>query len=201
MISERLNKVYGKEVPIFSDEILKEYPNYSKVYVFRKLKEELNDGLIKLYTRGVYYLPYRNSPSSTINAYKVIEKKYIGSKKNPVGTYTGAFLKNQFLVSRNAASEREVVSNNESSTRREIEINGTKFIVRKSRLPINKDNISQYTLLELFSVTKEEEFNSRSIEFIKEFIKKEKITKRSLLSMSRYFPRKAITSMINLGVI
>ncbi|MCD8195488.1 MAG: hypothetical protein LUD22_04255 [Coprobacillus sp.] len=201
MISERLEKVYGREVPIFSEEILNEYPNYSRVYVFRKLKEEVESGSIKQYVRGVYYIANRKNPYSTINAYKIMEKKYVGTKKNPIGVYSGAFLKNQFYVSRNVAAVREIVSNNESSKRREIEINKTKFVVSKSRVTITKENVNQYTLLELFSKTKEEEFNERSLEYVKDFMKKEKVSKKSLLIMSKYFPDKAIVNMIKLGVV
>ncbi len=201
MISERLNEVYGKEVPIFSEEILKEYPNYSKVYVFRKLKEEIFHGLIIQFDRGVYFVPFSKNPFSTINATQVMEKKYIGTKKNPVGLYSGYFLKNQFEITRQMSNVREIVSNNESSRRRNVRMDGMDFIVKKSRVEITKDNINQYRLLELFSESSEDEFNSTSIKNVKEYMKKEKISKKSLLELSKYFPKRAITSMINLGVI
>lgn len=74
----------------------------------------------------------------------------------------------------------EIITNNEVTRKRTVDINGTKFILRKSKFEITKDNYPYYTILELFL---ELGVNPKLDDFVKQSIKRylneNKITKRN----------------------
>ena len=96
----------------------------------------------------------------------------------------------------------EVVSNNETMRRREIEINGRKFVLRKSRCEIKSSNYAAYTVLQLFNdLDSNDELNDSSRRHLLEYIKKQNVTQEQLFCMSANFPAKATKNLIGSGII
>ena len=60
-------------------------------------------------------------------------------------------MKQNFLLTMQIPSSIEIITNNETMFVRETILKSRKIILRKSRLPITKENVNAYTILELFT--------------------------------------------------
>ena len=109
---------------------------------------------------------------------------------------------NNFSVTTQMAAVIEVVTNNETTRCREIDINGRKFILRKSRCEINKNNYAAYTVLQLFNdFTEQDKLDESSRRRLLEYIESRKVTQRQLLELSMQFPARATKKLIGSGVL
>ena len=90
MWMERIKKTYQSDVPIFTDDLLSLYPDFTKAYVFRMLREAEEKGEIIRFSRGVYYLPKETVLGvSKITARMVAQNKYVESERGVYGLYSG----------------------------------------------------------------------------------------------------------------
>ncbi|MBO4667392.1 MAG: hypothetical protein J5666_04610 [Bacilli bacterium] len=203
MFINKIRENYDINQPIFSEDILKLFPDYSRAYVFRLIKKAEDSGELAKFSTGVYYLPRKTFFGiSTITADDVIRRRYISWNDDVYGIYSGLSLLNFFFVTTQVPNVLEVVTNNETTRVREISLDGRRFILRKSRFEINKDNENAYMILQLFSdLEKNEKVDEYAIERIIDFIQKNEITRKQLLSLSVYFPARAIKNMIRFGLL
>lgn len=198
MFVEQLKKEFGTNTPIFIDEILKMYRNYSRAYVFRLIKQAEKSGELSLYSRGVYYVPRQTLfGKSNIIPEMVVEKKYLRDGNSIYGVYAGTTLLNYFGLTTQVPNIIELITNKESTRKRSIYINDKEFIIRKSRCNITSDNYPEYTLLQLFSEMGQDEKITKSfIKEINQFIVSNNVTKEKLFKMASNFPSTASKNMI-----
>ena len=124
MFIEKLKEKFGVDTPIFTKEIIDLFPNYTKAYVFRLIKNAINNNLLCYDSYGVYYIPNNSIFGlSSISVEDIIIKRYVQKDNDVFGIISGLQLLNSFGVTTQVAAVIEVVSNNESSKYREIIIN------------------------------------------------------------------------------
>lgn len=198
----RLKDKFGLDSPIFTEEIISLFQEYTKAYVFRLIKESEENSFLKLYTRGVYYIPHNTIfGESTLYPEKVAERKYVKDKQNVYGINSGLSLLNQFQVTTQMPNVIEIVTNKEATRKRIVYINGKEFIIRKSRCQINSDNFPEYTLLQLFTeIDPRDIFDDLTVQLIKDYIKEYEITKEKLSLMALYFPSYTSKNIIRSGI-
>lgn len=203
MFTERLKEKFNINEPIFTEEVLKLFPDFSRAKVFRSLKKAKENGELALYEKGVYYIPKQSRLGlSTITADMVIEKKYLRNENSVFGVYSGIKLFNTFSLTTQMAAVVEVVTNNESAKYREIQVKNRRYILRRARCKIDKDNAAAYTVLELFNeLGKNETLNAHSKSRLLEYIAVSKITTEQLFALARFFPAKASKNLIGSGII
>lgn len=203
MIVEKLKTKFNFNEPIFTNEILEMFDNYSYAYVFRLLKQEVENNEIVNFDKGVYFIPSNTIfGQSTITAEDVVKKKYINDDKSIYGLYSGLSLQNMFALTTQMPNIIEIVSNNESMRCRKITIDGRCFILRKSRCEINNDNVSEYTILQLLSeIKKIDEIDENSRRLIYKYIEESKIKLDTLIELSKFFPSKTTKNLIYSGVL
>ncbi len=133
MFIEKISEQFNVNEPIFTEEILDLFPEYSRLQVFRYIDKAKENKEIVQFTKGVYYIPNLTfwGDLSTITVDSVIKKKYIRNTNQTYGIFGGTKLLNNFSVTTQMASVIEVVTNKETTRCREIEINSRKFILRK----------------------------------------------------------------------
>ena len=201
MFIDKLQAKYEPNEPIFINEILDEFSEYSRGYVFKLIKKaEEKDELVNFST-GVYFIPTKTILGlSTITTEDVVEKKYISSKNETFGIYSGLQLQNMFNLTTQMPNIIEVVTNNESMRKREIEINGRRVILIKSKVNITKDNVNEYMLLQLMTEIGSN-INEISRERIKNFINRRNIDYKIIIKLASHFPSKAIKNLIISGVL
>ena len=116
MFADRVKKTYALNEPIFTEELLRLFSDYSRVQVFRLIDEAKKRGEIVQYAKGVYYIPQKTRlGNSTITADDVIRKRYLNSNGDIYGVYSGVKLLNAFAVTTQMAGVVEVITNNESA--------------------------------------------------------------------------------------
>lgn len=204
MFIERLSEKFNNNEPIFTEEILGLFREYSRAQVFRYIDKAKESKEIVQFAKGVYYIPNVTfwGSLSTITADSVIEKKYLRNAEQTYGVFGGIKLLNNFSVTTQMAAVIEVVTNNETTRCREIDINGRKFILRKSRCEINKNNYAAYTVLQLFNdFTEQDRLDEASRRRLLEYIESRNITQRQLLELSMQFPARATKKLIGSGVL
>ncbi len=197
MLSKVLKNNFEYGTPIFTEEILKLFPQYTKAYVFRLMKTaEANGELAKLDT-GVYYLPQLTPfGPAVITASAVARKKYITDEKQVYGIYSGLTLQNSLSLTTQIANTPEIVTNNETTRCRKITIDGMPFILRKSRVEITADNADAYRVLQLFTEDNGIAIEETGLKAISDFIKEKEIRREQLLNMAKNFPARTLKNLI-----
>lgn len=203
MFIEKIRKSFKVGETIFAKEILQLFPEFTKTYVYRLLKESIdNEQLIK-FSRGIYCIPKKTSFGySSLSSNAVASQKYISDGNMVYGLYSGLTLLNNFAISAQVPNVIEIVTNNEATRKRTIEINGVKFILRKSRFPITKDNYNYYTVLQIFQeLGTNTKINSFSKQQIKDYIKKNSLEEKELIRLAMRFPAQTLKNLIVSEVI
>ncbi len=203
MFIEDIKKTYGENTPIFADEIVTLFSNYTRAYVFRLIKKAEDAGELVAFSRGVYFIPKKTFfGQSTICSEMVAEKKYMKNNQSVYGIYAGLNLLNRFGVTTQVPNTMEIVTNNETTRKRNVTINGRGFILRRARCEINKENYPTYTVLQLFSdMSNEDELDDFSKTQINDYMSNNKIKAEDLFDMSRSFPAATLKKMVRSGVL
>lgn len=203
MFIEDIKKTYGENTPIFADEIVTLFSNYTRAYVFRLIKKAEDAGELVAFSRGVYFIPKKTFfGQSTICSEMVAEKKYMKNNQSVYGIYAGLNLLNRFGVTTQVPNTMEIVTNNETTRKRNVTINGRGFILRRARCEINKENYPTYTVLQLFSdMSNEDELDDFSKTQINDYMSNNRIKAEDLFDMSRSFPAATLKKMVRSGVL
>lgn len=202
MLTERLEAEYGKNNPIFLDEIFKAMPEYSQQSIYRMIASAVKEKQLMKFEQGVYYLPKIMEFGLAIpSVERVVDKKYVRNENETFGVYGRWVMELNFDLSTQVPNTIEVITNNTSRAIREIEMRGRRVVLRKSRLPITKENAEAYTVLELFSMMDMREYSKRVRQSVFEYIKEKNITKESLMKLAYAFPAKAMRNLAIGGVL
>lgn len=203
MLVEQLKTKFNTNEPIFTNEILAMFSEYSRAYVFRLINKAEKKGEIIKFDTGVYYIPTNSIiGTSTITAEDVVKKKYVVYKENVYGVYSGLNLQNMFSVTTQMPNTIEIVSNNESMRCRKIKIDGRTIILRKSRCKIDRSNAPAYTILQLLSdMGNSSDMNDRTKESITKYMKENLVSKEELISLAKVFPAQTTKNLMYSGVL
>ncbi len=203
MFIEKLREKFNMNEPIFTNEILELFDEFTRAYVFRLINKAKDMGELVQFDNGVYYIPQKTILGiSTITADDVINKKYIQNGNNIYGVYSGLKLQNIFSVTTQMPNTVEIVTNNETMRCRKVEIDGRRFILRKSRCSISKANADAYTVLQLFNdMGTQMKLDNRAKEKVIRFIKKNNVSVRELMNLATVFPAQTTKNLIVNGVL
>lgn len=201
---ERLSTNFESDEPIFTEEIIKLFPDCSRAQIFRYIDKAKQKEEIVQYSRGVYFIPHITyfGTLSTITIDQVLDKRYIRNKDNVYGVYSGLGLLNFFSITTQMPAVIEMVSNNESTRCRRISVKTRRFVLKKSRCEITSKNYAAYTILQLFNdFDDEDRIYGSSERRLLGYIEKHKVTKSDVLSVMPYFPKKALDNFARSNII
>lgn len=203
MFIERLKEKFNIDEPIFTNEILELFDEFTSAYVFRLINKAKSAGEIEQFDNGVYYIPQKTVLGlSTITADDVINKKYLRNGNEIYGVYSGLKLQNIFSVTTQMPNMVEIVTNNETMRKRQVEIDGRTFILRKSRCSITRLNANAYTVLQLFNdMGRQIQLDNSAKNRVVSFIKNNKVSAKELMSLATVFPAQTTKSLIVNGVL
>ena len=204
LVIERLRSKFGVNQPIFTSEILEEMSEYSRPRVFQLLKKAEQEQTLIKFDKGVYYIPTETRyGKSLISVEQVIRKKYISDNGDVFGIYGGLQLQQSFMLIYQVPTAIEVVTNNETMWVREMKLKNRSIILRKSRLPITRENADAYTILELFSkMDMRKYFDDTSVQReVVGFIKDRAIKAKDVYALAGAFPSKTIRNIMKGGII
>jgi len=204
MFINKLKEQFKYNEPIFTEELFKLFPGLSRAQLFREINKSLDKKEIIRFTKGVYYIPIvdEDLDFSVISVDAVIYKKYIENNNNVYGIFNGIYTQNAFEFTTQYPGAIEIISNKESSKKREIVICGRRFIIRKPKFTITNENYGAYTLLQLFSeLFKNDKFSDLSIKLIANYMKDNNVSINSLISLSDKFPSSASKTLLRSGLL
>jgi len=189
-LTAKLEKLYGVDTPIFLNEIKAAMNDYSSPYIFQCIRKEIAEGKLSRFDESIYYIPaeglFGKSPLSTR---KVIEKKYLVENGKTIGFYSGIGLLNAIGGTRQMPFTYEIVTNKESTRRREIFFGKRRFVLRKARCEVTDDNKFTLQVLELCN---KYIWNKEAAEAILNYARINNVTERDIMRYSKYYPAKAI---------
>ncbi len=200
---EYLVRTYQVNEPIFSSEIVVD--GISDVNVRRQLKKLTDEGVIKRYDTGIYYLPTKSifKSGSQLSPEKVIEGKYLKDKGELCGYISGLIFFNQLGLTTQVPMQYEVVSNKATSDYREASLAKARVIIRKPKVSVTKDN---YKILQFLDMIKDideyaevsgSEISDRLISYMKEL----QMRFSQLEPYLQYYPDKIYKNMYKAGIL
>lgn len=198
---KQLIERYGYNEPIFTEEILSAWNDYSRTRVFQLLKEYAKKGELCKFGKGVYYIPTKTflGTRSRLSARQVIEKKFIKPDGEVCGYYGGLSLLNGLHLTTQVPNTLEVVTMKEATRLRRINLGGSNVILRKARTGINSQNVAIIQLLDAFNEMGRP-LSEEETEGVREFVRLRGIKERDVFKYAGDFPAKAIKSLLETGV-
>ena len=202
MLYDYIISNYKEGEPIFFSDIFIE--GVSRSAVNQQMKSLCNKGLIKKYDKGIYYIPKKTMLKATVgpSADMVARYRFVTKGEEIFGYYSGNSFANQLGISMQVPRKIEIVSNNSNSSPREIEIGGRKFLIRKSSIVINRENVYVLQLLELLKnieVYMDGSYDEARVN-IEEYIDIHDIRKESVNRYIREFPINVFKNYYELGL-
>ncbi len=191
---------YGKNEPILFAEI--KYRDYSEAWLYKALNRLCDEGKIVRFEKGVYYIPTVTAlGTSNLDPHKVIEKKYIGTRGERIGYYSGITFLNQLGISTQMPNTIEIFTNRETSTVREIRVGNQRVLLRRARTEITAQNADVQSFLEMMNSVSASYFDDSRRLKIAEFISDKGITRKAISEYAPAFPDKAMRTMVESGII
>lgn len=149
MLYDYIKERYKEAEPIFFSDL--ERGGVTKSALNQQLKKLCDKDLLQKYDTGVYFIPKKTLFKSTVgpNADMVARYRFISKGDNVDGFYSGNSFANQIGISTQVPRVVEIVSNNTNSSDREVRIGNRRFYVRRSIVPITKENVYVLQMLDL----------------------------------------------------
>ena len=196
MLYQYLVEKYKPNEPIFVSDI--NLP-ISDGHLRQMFKNLCDDGLVKRFDTGVYYIPKesRLKGGVPLGADTVAKAKYISRNGNIDGYYAGYTFANQLGLSVQVPYVTEIVSNNASARVREINMKGKRIVLRKSRTQITKENCRVLQFLDLLKDidTYIDCSAEDASERLMNYIRTESITRNDIDKYISQFPVKVYKNM------
>ncbi len=203
MLYEYLKNTYGENEPIFLSEL--KIDGMSDVNVRQQLKKLTDNGKIKRYDTGIYFIPGKSifRSGAKLSFDDVIRKKYLENGSQRCGYVSGISFANQIGITTQVPMCCEVVSNKATKDYRELTLGKSKVALRKPKVTVDKDNYKELQFLDLI----------RNIDVLSDLPKEELIDRvfqymsRSQLLFERlekylpYYPDKIYRNLYEMGLL
>ena len=156
-----LQKNYEENEPIFAQDLVATFSEFSDAYIRINLKRLYDKGILQRLEKGVYYFPLKNSILKNVlpDIEEVIKEKYLFNGTKRIGYKSGINFSNKIGLTTQTASIDSVVSNKEKKKKRIIKVKNTKLIIMSPRkdIIINNEN---YKLLQILDLLNDFNYNS-----------------------------------------
>ncbi len=183
-IFNELSAKFNTDEPILIEDIEKMYPQRSRPWIDKAIKTLVDSKQLKRFSTGVYYIPRKTVlGDSVLNPRKVIAKKYIQNSQDIYGYLGGTSLLNSFGLTTQVPNVITVISNNESTRGRKVEVGNQSVYLCKPPTKITKSNFKTLQFCELIRLIDLDKLDSIEIKNLENYIKENNI---SLSSISKY---------------
>ena len=198
--SEYLKDNFGYNEPIYLDEI--KFQSYSRPWIFKELKRLVGCGEINRFDSGIYYIP-KKMPwgDSTLNANKVVEKRFLSDGDDIYGYIAGVSLLNKTGLSTQVPNLLELVTNKESTRIRDVYIGNQRVRARRSRTTVTKDNVKALQFLDLMNSISPSFMDDTERYMLSKYIKASGVTRDDVSQYAGFFPAKAMKNMMESGAV
>lgn len=147
-----LKENYEENDPIILAEL--KIKDMTENNIRQQLKKLTDEGMIKRFDKGIYYLPRKSifQSGSLPSIEKVLEYKYLRDKNQLCGYVSGQLFFNQIGLSTQVPMQYEIVSNKATTDYRETVLAQSRIIIRSPKVPVTEQN---YTILQFLDLMKD----------------------------------------------
>ena len=152
MLYDVLLSQYGENEPIILSELKLE--GMSTGCMRQQIKKLTDSGRLKRYDNGIYFIPKKTvfKSGSQLSRESVIQKKYLQENGMRCGYISGISFANKLGITTQVPMTCEVVTNKASKDYREVQLAGSRVIIRKPRITVNESN---YVVLQFLDLLKD----------------------------------------------
>ncbi len=195
-----LKEQYGFNEPIYIEEI--RFESYSRPWIFKELKKLVDSGAIKRFDTGIYYFPEKMFfGDSLLDPQKVVERRFLSDGSEIYGYISGVSLLNAAGLSTQVPNLIELVSNNESTRVRDLNIGNQRVRARRSRATVTGKNVKTLQFLDLMNTVCPAAMDETERLMLKRFTKDCGITREAVIQYAGLFPSRAMKNMVESGAI
>jgi len=199
-LGEYLKDKFGCNEPIYIDEI--QFKDYSRPWIFSELKKLVESGEIKRFDTGIYYFPIKMFfGDSFLDPRKVVERRFISDGNDVYGYIAGASLLNLTGLSTQVPNLLELVTNNETTRVRNINVGKQRVRARRSRTTVTKENVTALQFLDLMNSVTPAAMDETEQFMLRKYIKDSGVTRNAVTQYAGLFPAKAMKNMIESGIV
>jgi hypothetical protein len=197
---DRIKETYDYDEPIVLKNL--DYSDLSYSAKRNALKRLVDKGDLQRYAKGVYYLPRETIfGQSILSMNEAVISKYIKDKKNIYGFFAGYKLLNELDLTTQVPNTFEVISNRVKTDKRVTQIGKRRVILKKSIIPVTKENEPILKLVNLINYKQFSNLNSVEKKQIMIRIGVNENNIQLLNSMVRLLPKDTSVKIIESGVI
>ncbi|MBQ8092625.1 MAG: hypothetical protein IJ242_03510 [Clostridia bacterium] len=140
---------YGQNETIFLSELA--IPGLKPVSLRQQLKKLTEDGRLKRFDTGIYYIPKKSifRFGSMLSPDDVIRKKYLIDGDNRCGYLSGMMFANQLGLTTQVPMAYEVYTNKATTDYRDTKLGSLRVIIRRPYVEVNDGNASALQFLDL----------------------------------------------------
>ena len=202
-VYDYLKSNYISNEPIFLSDI--KIPNIKDVYVRQQLKKLTEDGRLKRFDTGIYYLPKKSifRSGSTISVDDVIQKKYLSEGATCCGYISGILFANKLGITTQVPSVYEVCTNKATTEYRETQMANLRVIIKKPYVQINDVNAKTLQFMDLLKEIidiSEIEGDELKIRLL-DYMKKKDIKFDAMKPYLPYYPERIYKNMYEVGLL
>jgi len=202
-VYEYIENKYKPNEPIFLAEL--DIPDMKPVSVRQQMKKLTEEGRLKRFDAGIYYIPKKSMfrSGSTLSIDEVIRKKYLQDGVNRCGYVGGILFANQLGLTTQVPALYEVYTNKATTEYRETKLANLRVILRKPYCKIDTENAETLQFLDLIkevvdiSEVDGEELTKRLLGYMK----KKNIGFESMKPFLPYYPDRIYKNMYEVGLL
>lgn len=202
-VYEYIENKYKPNEPIFLAEL--DIPDMKPVSVRQQMKKLTEEGRLKRFDAGIYYIPKKSMfrSGSTLSIDEVIRKKYLQDGVNCCGYVGGILFANQLGLTTQVPALYEVYTNKATTEYRETKLANLRVILRKPYCEIDTENAETLQFLDLIkevvdiSEVDGEELTKRLLGYMK----KKNIGFESMKPFLPYYPDRIYKNMYEVGLL
>ena len=202
-VYEYIENKYKPNEPIFLAEL--DIPDMKPVSVRQQMKKLTEEGRLKRFDAGIYYIPKKSMfrSGSTLSIDEVIRKKYLQDGVTRCGYVGGILFANQLGLTTQVPALYEVYTNKATTEYRETKLANLRVILRKPYCEIDTENAETLQFLDLIkevvdiSEVDGEELTKRLLGYMK----KKNIGFESMKPFLPYYPDRIYKNMYEVGLL
>ena len=202
-VYEYIENKYKPNEPIFLAEL--DIPDMKPVSVRQQMKKLTEEGRLKRFDAGIYYIPKKSMfrSGSTLSIDEVIRKKYLQDGVNRCGYVGGILFANQLGLTTQVPALYEVYTNKATTEYRETKLANLRVILRKPYCEIDTKNAETLQFLDLIKEVVDisevggEELTKRLLGYMK----KKNIVFESMKPFLPYYPDRIYKNMYEVGLL
>ena len=198
-----LRENYKENEPIFLSEI--NIPGVSATSVRQQFKKLTEDGRIKRFDTGIYYIPRKTifRFGSMLSVDDVIRKKYLMDGNTCCGYLSGMLFANQLGLTTQVPMVYEVYTNKATTDYRDTSIGNLRVIIRRPYVEIDDKNARILQFLDLIKeVSDVSELDGTELtERLIAYMKANEIGFDTIKPYLSYYPDRIYRNMYEVGLL